>query len=60
MRRRSSTVTSVNDVARLADGQVLYTSVLNEDGGMLDDLTLVRLVRATTSGSSRRRRGSTS
>ncbi len=33
----------VNDVGRLADGQVLYTSVLNEEGGMVDDLTLVRL-----------------
>jgi glycine cleavage system T protein (aminomethyltransferase) len=33
----------VNNVARLADGQVLYTSVLNEGGGMIDDLTLVRL-----------------
>ncbi len=33
----------VNHVARLLDGQVLYTSVLNEAGGMIDDLTLVRL-----------------
>jgi aminomethyltransferase len=33
----------VNDVGRLVDGQVLYTSVLNEQGGMIDDLTLVRL-----------------
>jgi aminomethyltransferase len=33
----------VNHVARLSDGQVLYTSVLNEAGGMIDDLTLVRL-----------------
>lgn len=32
----------VNDVAGLADGQVLYTSMLNEAGGMVDDLTLVR------------------
>jgi aminomethyltransferase len=32
----------VNGVAALADGQVLYTSVLNELGGMVDDLTLVR------------------
>ncbi len=34
---------TVNEVARLADGQVLYTSVLNQGGGMIDDLTLVRL-----------------
>jgi aminomethyltransferase len=33
----------VNHVARLSDGQVLYTSVLNEAGGMIDDLTLARL-----------------
>jgi aminomethyltransferase len=33
----------VNHVARLSDGQVLYASVLNEAGGMIDDLTLVRL-----------------
>lgn len=33
----------VNHVARLSDGQVLYTSVVNEAGGMIDDLTLVRL-----------------
>jgi aminomethyltransferase len=33
----------VNGVARLSDGQVLYTSVLNQAGGMIDDLTLVRL-----------------
>ncbi len=33
----------VNGVGRLVDGQVLYTSVLNEHGGMIDDLTLVRL-----------------
>jgi aminomethyltransferase len=32
----------VNGVAALVDGQVLYTSVLNEEGGMVDDLTLVR------------------
>jgi aminomethyltransferase len=32
----------VNAVARLQDGQVLYTSVLNPAGGMIDDLTLVR------------------
>ena len=33
---------AVNGVAALADGQVLYTSVLNDAGGMVDDLTLVR------------------
>jgi aminomethyltransferase len=33
----------VNHVAPLSDGQVLYTSVLNAAGGMIDDLTLVRL-----------------
>ena len=33
----------VNHIARLSDGQVLYTSILNEAGGMIDDLTLVRL-----------------
>lgn len=32
----------VNHVGRLSDGQVLYSSVLNEAGGMIDDLTLVR------------------
>ena len=32
----------VNNVANLQDGQVLYTSVLNPAGGMIDDLTLVR------------------
>lgn len=34
---------AVNGVGPLTDGQVLYTSVLNEAGGMVDDLTLVRL-----------------
>jgi aminomethyltransferase len=33
----------VNNVASLSDGQVLYTSVTNDAGGMIDDLTLVRL-----------------
>lgn len=32
----------VNDVARLDDGGVLYSSVPRPDGGMLDDLTLYR------------------
>ena len=32
----------VNSVGRLADGQVLYSSMLNTQGGMVDDLTLVR------------------
>lgn len=35
--------TLVNDVARLADGKVLYSSVCNHDGGMIDDLTCYRL-----------------
>lgn len=33
----------VNDLDRLADGQVIYSSVCNERGGMLDDLTCYRL-----------------
>ena len=32
----------VNDVRRLTDGGVLYSSVLNEAGGMIDDLTIFR------------------
>jgi aminomethyltransferase len=32
----------VNDVRRLADGGVLYSSVLNKAGGMIDDLTVFR------------------
>ena len=32
----------VNDVRRLTDGGVLYSSVTNQDGGMIDDLTLFR------------------
>jgi aminomethyltransferase len=32
----------VNDVRRLADGGLLYTSILNEVGGMIDDLTMYR------------------
>ena len=33
----------VNDVGRLADGKALYSSLCNENGGMVDDLTLFRL-----------------
>ncbi len=32
----------VNDVRRLTDGGVMYSSVLNEAGGMIDDLTVFR------------------
>ncbi len=32
-----------NDVARLAEGQALYTCMLNEQGGILDDLIVYRL-----------------
>ena len=32
----------VNHVASLGDGHVVYTSMLNESGGMIDDLTLLR------------------
>jgi aminomethyltransferase len=32
----------VNSVGRLLDGGVLYTSMLNTGGGMVDDLTLLR------------------
>jgi len=31
--------TLVNDVARIADGKVLYSSLVKPDGGMVDDLT---------------------
>jgi aminomethyltransferase len=31
------------DVRRLADGQVVYTAVCNETGGMIDDATVFRL-----------------
>jgi len=34
--------TLVNDVARIGDGKVLYSSVCKTDGGMLDDLTCFR------------------
>jgi aminomethyltransferase len=33
----------VGDLGRLSDGQVLYTSLCNEAGGMVDDLTVFRL-----------------
>jgi aminomethyltransferase len=33
----------VNDVARMKDGKVLYSSLCNEAGGMIDDLTCFRL-----------------
>ena len=32
----------VNDVRRLTNGAILYSSVLNESGGMIDDLTVYR------------------
>ncbi|MGH2513683.1 MAG: glycine cleavage system aminomethyltransferase GcvT [Candidatus Limnocylindrales bacterium] len=32
----------VNDVRRLTDGGVLYSSAVNESGGMIDDLTVFR------------------
>ncbi|MET0200492.1 MAG: DUF1989 domain-containing protein, partial [Gaiellaceae bacterium] len=31
------------DIARLSDGQVVYTAVCNETGGMIDDATVFRL-----------------
>jgi aminomethyltransferase len=35
--------TCVNDLARISDGQVLYSSVTNEQGGMIDDLMIYRV-----------------
>lgn len=35
--------TMVNDLARIGDGKVLYSSVCNEQGGMIDDLTIYRV-----------------
>jgi aminomethyltransferase len=35
--------TLVNDVTRIGDGQVLYSSLCNDQGGMVDDLTVYRL-----------------
>ena len=37
--------TLVNDVAKLKPGKVIYSSVCNEKGGMVDDLTCLRLDR---------------
>lgn len=34
--------TLVRDVSRMADGDVLYSSLANESGGMVDDLTVFR------------------
>ena len=33
----------VNDVSRMTNGKVLYSSLCNESGGMIDDLTCFRL-----------------
>ena len=33
----------VNDLSRIGDGKVLYSSLCNESGGMVDDLTVYRL-----------------
>lgn len=33
----------VNDITRVGDGQVLYSSVCNPEGGIIDDLTVYRL-----------------
>ena len=35
--------TVTRDIRRLADGQVVYTAMCNETGGMLDDATVFRL-----------------
>ena len=35
--------TCVNDLTRIGDGQVLYSSVCKDDGGMIDDLTIYRV-----------------
>jgi len=37
--------TMTRDIRRLADGQVVYTAMCNETGGMLDDGTVFRLAR---------------
>ena len=34
---------TINDISRLADGQGQYTAMLNEKGGMVDDLIIYRL-----------------
>ena len=33
----------VNDLGRIGDGEVLYSSLCNEAGGMIDDLTIYRV-----------------
>ena len=33
----------VNDLTRIGDGEVLYSSICNEQGGMIDDLTVYRV-----------------
>jgi aminomethyltransferase len=33
---------TVNDIERIGDGGVIYTSMCNDDGGMLDDMTIYR------------------
>jgi aminomethyltransferase len=33
----------VNDLTRIGDGEVLYSSMCNEQGGMIDDLTIYRV-----------------
>ncbi len=38
-------LTLVNDVAKLQAGKVIYSSVCNDKGGMVDDLTCLRLDR---------------
>jgi aminomethyltransferase len=35
--------TCVNDLGRIGDGEVLYSSVCNDNGGMIDDLTIYRV-----------------
>jgi aminomethyltransferase len=35
--------TCVNDLARIGDGEVLYSSICNDRGGMIDDLTIYRV-----------------
>ena len=36
---------TINDITRLKDGAGQYTAILNEDGGMIDDLILYRLTQ---------------
>ncbi len=47
--------TMTRDIRRLADGQVVYTALCNETGGMLDDGTVFRLAAGQLP--LRRRRG---